>query len=54
MFHISEEILNNQDRVDPVLLDAVSRMGGSWYSQSKKGLFELKKISGLKLLNLGP
>ena len=43
MFHISEDILNNQDRVDPVLLDAVSRMGGSWYSQSKKGLFELKK-----------
>ena len=43
MFHISEEILNNQDRVDPVLLDAVSRMGGSWYSQSKKGLFQLKK-----------
>ena len=43
MFHISEDILNNQDRVDPILLDAVSRMGGSWYSQSKKGLFELKK-----------
>ena len=43
MFHISEDILNNQDRIDPVLLDAVSRMGGSWYSQSKKGLFELKK-----------
>ena len=43
MFHISEDILNNEDRIDPVLLDAVSRMGGSWYSQSKKGLFELKK-----------
>ena len=43
MFHISEDILNSQDRIDPVLLDAVSRMGGSWYSQSKKGLFELKK-----------
>ena len=43
MFHISDKILNDANRVDPALLDAVSRMGGSWYSQSKKGLFELKK-----------
>ena len=43
MFHISKKILDEQEKVDPALLDAVSRMGGSWYSQSKKGLFELKK-----------
>ena len=43
MFHISEQILDDQNKVDPVLLDAISRMGGSWYSQSKKGLFKLKK-----------
>tara|TARA_B100000029_G_C17495827_1_gene930812 strand:- start:653 stop:1453 length:801 start_codon:yes stop_codon:yes gene_type:complete len=43
MFHISEKILNDKDRIDPILLDAVSRMGGSWYSKSKEGLFELKK-----------
>ena len=43
MFQISDKILNDKDQVNPMLLDAVSRMGGSWYSQSKKGLFELKK-----------
>ena len=29
--------------MSPFQLDAVSRMGGSWYSKSNKGLFELKK-----------
>ena len=43
MFQISDKILNDKDQVNPMLLDAISRMGGSWYSQSKKGLFELKK-----------
>jgi len=42
-FHISDKVLDNNDRVDPVLLDAVSRMGGAWYSKSNKGLFEFKK-----------
>ena len=42
-FHISDKVLDSHDRVDPILLDAVSRMGGSWYSKSNKGLFELKK-----------
>jgi len=43
MFHISENILNQNNQVDPMLLDAISRMGGSWYSKSNKGLFEFKK-----------
>ena len=43
MFHISEDILNENNQVDPILLDAISRMGGSWYSKSNKGLFEFKK-----------
>ena len=43
MFHISDKILDDSDRVDPALLDAISRMGGSWYSKSKDGLFEFKK-----------
>ena len=43
MFHISEDILNQNNQVDPMLLDAISRMGGSWYSKSNKGLFEFKK-----------
>ena len=43
MFHISEDILNENNQGDPMLLDAISRMGGSWYSKSNKGLFEFKK-----------
>tara|TARA_B100000029_G_scaffold507921_1_gene593645 strand:+ start:680 stop:1534 length:855 start_codon:yes stop_codon:yes gene_type:complete len=43
MFHISKDILNENNQVDPALLDAISRMGGSWYSKSNKGLFEFKK-----------
>ncbi len=43
MFHISEDILDTKGAVDPNLLDAISRMGGSWYSKSKDGLFEFKK-----------
>ena len=43
MFHISEDILDTKGIVDPNLLDAISRMGGSWYSKSKEGLFEFKK-----------
>ena len=43
MFHVSEDILNKNNQVDPMLLDAISRMGGSWYSKSNSGLFEFKK-----------
>jgi len=43
MFHVSEKVLDKKGAVDPVLLDAISRMGGSWYSKSKTGLFEFKK-----------
>ena len=43
MFHISQDILNENNQVDPMLLDAISRMGGSWYSKSNSGLFEFKK-----------
>ncbi|MFL2988260.1 flavin reductase family protein [bacterium] len=43
MFHISDKILDSNNLVDPNLLDAISRLGGSWYSKSKEGLFEFKK-----------
>ncbi len=43
MFHISDKILDSNNSVDPNLLDAISRLGGSWYSKSKDGLFEYKK-----------
>ncbi len=42
MFHISQDILNENDQVDPMLLDAISRMGGAWYPKSNQGLFQFK------------
>ena len=37
-FHISEDIIDGDNVVDPYKLDAISRLGGSWYSKSKDGL----------------
>jgi flavin reductase (DIM6/NTAB) family NADH-FMN oxidoreductase RutF len=41
--HIKEEILDPDGRIDPRKIDAVSRMGGNWYSRAKEGLFEVQK-----------
>ena len=30
-------------KIDPVKLDAVSRMGGNWYGRAKQGMFEVPK-----------
>ena len=43
MFHVSEDILDDKNHIDPYELDAISRLGGAWYSKSKDGLFEYKK-----------
>ena len=42
MFHINESIIDN-NIIDPFKLDAIARNGGSWYTKSNKGLFEVKK-----------
>jgi flavin reductase (DIM6/NTAB) family NADH-FMN oxidoreductase RutF len=39
--HIKEEVLNNEGKIDPVLMDQVARMGGHWYTRANKGLFQL-------------
>lgn len=42
--HISEEILNENDQIDPQKLDAVARMGGDWYCRANgESLFEIAK-----------
>ena len=41
-FHVREDIYTN-GRIDPLKIDAVSRLGYSWYSRSNEGLFEIKK-----------
>jgi len=45
MFHICEDVYSGE-RIDPHKLDAVSRLGYSWYSRANDGLFELKRPSG--------
>ena len=42
-FHVSKSILTKTDQIDPFKLDPIARNGGSWYTDVKKGLFELKK-----------
>jgi flavin reductase (DIM6/NTAB) family NADH-FMN oxidoreductase RutF len=41
--HIDEAILDAEGKIDPVKLDAVSRMGGNWYGRAKEGMFEVPK-----------
>jgi len=46
-FHINESILTDTNQVDPYKLDPIARNGGSWYTEAKKGLFELKKPNNI-------
>jgi len=41
--HINEAILDSEEKIDPLKIDTVARMGGNWYSRAKKGLFEVPK-----------
>jgi len=46
-FHVSEFILTATNQVDSYKLDPIARNGGSWYTEAKKGLFELKKPNNM-------
>ena len=46
-FHINKSILTKTNSVDPYKLDPIARNGGSWYTEAKKGLFELKKPNNI-------
>jgi flavin reductase (DIM6/NTAB) family NADH-FMN oxidoreductase RutF len=41
--HLNEEILDESGKIDPFKLDPIGRLGGNWYSRSKKALFEVEK-----------
>lgn len=41
--HLTEEVLDSNNRIDPHKIDLVSRMGGNWYCRSKMGMFEVPK-----------
>ena len=41
-FHVKESILDD-DKINPMKLDAISRLGYNYYSRSRDGLFEIFK-----------
>ncbi|PCH68796.1 MAG: flavin reductase [Bacteroidetes bacterium] len=43
LIHINENILNEQQKIDPHKIDLVSRMGGNWYCRANGNLFEVEK-----------
>jgi len=45
--HIKENILDAEQNIDPLKLNALSRLGGNWYGKATKdSLFELEKPIG--------
>ena len=46
-FSISKSVLTDTNQIDPYKLDPIARNGGSWYTEAKKGLFEVKKPSNI-------
>lgn len=50
--HLNEEIIDDNDRIDPYKLDAVARLGGNYYCRAQgEALFEVKKPT--KTLGIG-
>ena len=47
MFHVSENILDENGRIEPKKINQVGRSGGPWYVETKKSLFKLNKPKGL-------
>ena len=44
LMHVNENILNNEQHIDPYKLDAVARMGGNWYCRAQgDAIFEIPK-----------
>jgi flavin reductase (DIM6/NTAB) family NADH-FMN oxidoreductase RutF len=41
--HIAAAVLDENGAIDQYKIDLVSRLGGSWYSRSNQGLFEVPK-----------
>jgi len=41
--HINQDVLDENGRIDPYLIDQVARMGGDWYSRARTGMFEVPK-----------
>ena len=48
LFHISDDVFNERDSIDPRKMDQVARMGGAWYTRAAQGLFELAQPAVVK------
>lgn len=42
-FHIAEDVLDENGKIDQYKIDQVARMGGNWYSRANLGMFEVSK-----------
>ena len=51
LMHVSEDVLDQDGRIDQFKIDLVARMGGNWYSRARNGLFEVEKP--LQTLGIG-
>lgn len=44
MMHVSDEVLDEEKKIDPYKIDLVARMGGNWYCRANgEALFEIPK-----------
>jgi len=44
LMHIKDEVIGEDERIDPFKLDAVARMGGNWYCRAQgDSIFEIPK-----------
>ena len=44
--HVHDYIFNAEDKVDPMKVDNVARLGGAWYTRASAGLFQLANPHG--------
>lgn len=44
--HLRRDILGEDGFIDPYLIDTVGRLGRSWYTRTREGLFEVKAPKG--------
>ena len=50
--HVSRDVLDENDKIDPLKMDQVARCGGNWYSRANKdSMFEVPKP--LRTLGMG-
>ena len=42
-FHVSPDIIDQENKIDPIKLDPISRLGYNYYSRSRDGFFQIHK-----------